>query len=178
MIEIPLRIERKIVRIPFSGCWIWMGSGSRYGYTHFHGRVERAHRVLYMLTGKTIPPGMELMHSCDLGLCVNPEHLSAGTHQENMSDMVRKGRARAPRGLAHWTKGDPERARMIAKQNIVKSHASGADNSNAKANIAIAARIREAHAANPTQSMTTLGEAFGLGRETTRKIVKEIAWKS
>jgi hypothetical protein len=33
------------------------------------------------------------MHSCDFRRCWNPEHLSLGTHAENMQDMIRKGRA-------------------------------------------------------------------------------------
>ncbi|MFS2051003.1 HNH endonuclease signature motif containing protein [Variovorax sp. Varisp41] len=178
MSNIPERMERKIVRVPFSGCWIWMGSAGRYGHAHLNGRVVRAHRALFQLAGGTIPDGMELLHSCDIGVCVNPDHLSVGTHQENMSDMVRKGRARAPTGANHWTSSDPERARQVARRNIANAHGSGVCNSNAKASPEIAELIRAAHAANPTQPMEALGKAFGLGRETTRKIVKGISWQS
>ncbi|NYT54491.1 HNH endonuclease [Eoetvoesia caeni] len=155
-----------------------MASGNRYGHLYLNGRIVRAHRALYEMAGHSIPPGMELLHSCDIGLCVNPDHLSIGTHQENMTDMVRKGRAKAPAGSDHWTRHDPERARTIARQNIVKLHGSGEMNNNAKITMDIAASIREAHAANPRQTMTALGKTFGLGREQTRKIIKEIAWKS
>lgn len=176
--DIPERIERKIARIPFSGCWIWMGAAGRYAYSHMNGRTVRLHRALFEMAGNVIPAGMELLHSCDIGVCVNPDHLSAGTHQENMTDMARKGRAKAPAGADHWTKGDLERAREIARKNIVNSHGSGEANSNAKATTAIAAAIRAEHAANPHQTMAELGSAFGLGREQTRKIVKGIVWKS
>ena len=154
-----------------------MGASGRYGYTHVDGKVSRAHRAIFQMSGKSIPPGMELMHSCDVGLCVNPDHLSVGTHQDNMDDMVRKGRARAPTGNNHWTRGDIDRARTIGRRNIVNSHGSGEKNNNAKVNIEIVRSIRAANSANPTQSMVDLGKAFGIGREPARKIVKGIVWK-
>ena len=177
-LNLPARLEAKIVRIPVSGCWIWIGSASRYGHTHVYGKPALAHRAIFEMAGNVIPDGMELMHSCDIGVCVNPAHLSVGTHQQNMTDMVNKGRARAPRGPAHWTKTDLERARQIARNNIVKTHGFGVANNNAKASPAIAEAIRSAHAADPKQTMKALGRAFGLGREQTRKIVKGIVWKS
>lgn len=172
------RIERKIVRVPFSGCWIWMGAGIRYGQTYMHGKPARAHRAIYELSGKSIPVGLELMHSCDVPCCVNPDHLSAGTHQENMSDMVIKGRAKAPSGAAHWSRKDPLKASLIARKNIQRSHGSGADNNNAKVTQEIADRLRAKGKANPGLTMAQLGQLFGLGREQTRKIMKGIVWSS
>lgn len=58
-----------------------------------------AHRVAWELTNGTIPPGMEVCHSCDNRPCCNVAHLFLGTHQDNMTDMARKGRRRGPQGM-------------------------------------------------------------------------------
>jgi hypothetical protein len=176
--KLPARIESKIQRVPFCGCWLWMGSGGRYGYVWFEGKLRRAHSVVFELSGGSVPEGQELMHTCDIGLCVNPDHLVAGTHQENMTDMVRKGRSRSLSGPDHWSHRNPEKARAIARENIVRTHHSGALNNNAKATPEVVARIRSAHSASPSTSMADLGRLFGLGREQTRKIVKGIVWNS
>lgn len=39
-----------------------------------------------------IPLGMQALHHCDNKLCVNPEHLYAGSHADNMRDAKARGR--------------------------------------------------------------------------------------
>lgn len=45
---------------------------------------------------------------------MNPAHLRAGTHADNMADMAAKGRAKAPRGGQHYAaKLSEEQVRTI-----------------------------------------------------------------
>lgn len=81
-----------------------------------------------------------------------------------------------PRGNAHWTKRDNLRAKKIARQNIKHSHKSGAENGNAKLTQPLAIAMREMHRKNPPIEFADLGHAFGVGRETARKVIRRIAW--
>lgn len=56
--------------------------------------IDYTHRVSWVIHNGAIPPGMAVLHRCDIGECVNPEHLFLGTQTDNMKDMQEKGRAR------------------------------------------------------------------------------------
>jgi hypothetical protein len=81
------------------GCWIWHGDLDRSGYeriqtgTRPRRRWIRAHRAAWMLFYGPIPEGMDVCHCCDNPSCVHPGQLFLGTHADNMTDMVEKGRS-------------------------------------------------------------------------------------
>lgn len=52
-----------------------------------------AHRYSYWFHNGEIDNSLSILHSCDNGPCVNPAHLTQGTHQENMRDMYLKKRS-------------------------------------------------------------------------------------
>lgn len=91
-------IKRMLGYVPTSfdedSCWLWKGSVDGKGYGRFWvgtGHVA-AHRVVYEYFEGEIPKGLNLLHSCDTPLCVNPKHMTPGTQKENLEDAVAKGR--------------------------------------------------------------------------------------
>ena len=80
-------------------CILHEGRPNSSGY----GRVgqEYAHRVAYERANGPIPDGLCVLHSCDVRMCVNTEHLFLGDHNVNMQDMKNKGRGRGARGEAN-----------------------------------------------------------------------------
>lgn len=79
------------IKIEDTGCWIWTAS-TVGGYGCFL-RNKYAHRFSYEYFYDVIPEGLCVLHHCDNHLCVNPEHLFLGTQEDNMRDMVEKGRS-------------------------------------------------------------------------------------
>lgn len=70
-------------------CWLWTKSLTAGGYGRFSvsGLGILAHRWAYEDARGPIPAGLELDHLCRIPACVNPDHLEAVTHTEN----VRRG---------------------------------------------------------------------------------------
>lgn len=54
--------------------------------------MYKAHRYAYEYYKGEIPKGLIIRHVCDNPRCVNPDHLMAGTHKENVHDMMTRGR--------------------------------------------------------------------------------------
>jgi len=86
-------------------CWEWKGcclSPLPYGLIkRKDGAQLHANRVSWEYYRGPIPKGMFVLHDCDNPKCVNPHHLFLGTHQENMDDMVGKGRLPKHHGEAN-----------------------------------------------------------------------------
>lgn len=94
------RIERNIMRLTESGCWIWMLKITKtgYGFISIDGRCVLVHRAAYRAWIGEIPSGLLVCHRCDVRYCANPDHLFLGTHMDNLEDMHRKGRNADLRG--------------------------------------------------------------------------------
>ena|SRR5215471_674722 len=108
-----VRFWDKVYKTP--SCWLWQGAlGShRYGIFRFEGKPQLAHRMAWIFTYEQEPG--ELLHSCDVRHCVNPEHLSTGTHQDNVQDAQRKGRMGPAR------KFDPESIRYLLSEGFTQA---------------------------------------------------------
>lgn len=100
-----LDIERKYpikVDVKSYGCWEPTSHKPKHDGRYFQIGVmdEKTkeikptlmHRYVYETLVESIPEGYIVRHTCDNVLCVNPEHLKMGTHQDNSNDMVERGR--------------------------------------------------------------------------------------
>jgi len=75
-------------------CWIWRGGkrSPRYGGFFTEYGNEYVHRAAWRLMRGRIPEGRKILHTCDNGFCVNPDHLFLGSQRDNMADCIGKGR--------------------------------------------------------------------------------------
>lgn len=107
-------LQRFMEKVVFlGGHWLWTGpqghsrGGAAYGRFSLAGSQRAAHRLAYQWWVGPLRPADHVRHTCNLPLCVNPDHLRAGSHANNMQDRDRAGRtARGERqGHAKLTEG-------------------------------------------------------------------------
>lgn len=134
--------ERFWEKVDKSGdCWLWTAArrnGKRYGGFGVAGKQLMAHRYSWELG----------CHRCDNPPCVNPAHLFLGTNEQNMADMVAKGRS---------------------------VHRFGEDNPDSRLTWDDVELIRLAGNTLPV-SKTAIGKAFGVSDVMIGKILRRENW--
>jgi hypothetical protein len=90
------RLAHYSIADPGSGCILWIGNTARtgYGMLNWQNQVWLAHRLAWMDVHGRIPDGMNVLHRCDVRVCINPAHLFLGTTADNMRDLREKERIR------------------------------------------------------------------------------------
>lgn len=85
---------KKVWFEPNTGCWLWPGAmrADGYGTLNVKGKNLKAHRLSYEYFKGPIAHGQNILHACDMPLCVNPDHLRAGSQSDNLDDSYRRSR--------------------------------------------------------------------------------------
>ena len=77
-------------------CWLWTGpidKNTGYGQISRNRISTGTHVVaLELALGRSIQPGLQANHTCDVRACVRPEHLYEGTQKQNIHDAMDRGR--------------------------------------------------------------------------------------
>lgn len=130
-------------------CWNWIGQLTDKGYGYIRaGNEHLAHRVSWQLHNGKIPEGLNILHHCDHPVCVRPDHLYAGTHQDNMRDMVVRNRAAKRKGEVHHNA-------KLTEQDVLTIRRLRAEG------------LRPRH----------IAAQFGIKSDTVYQIVKRNCWK-
>lgn len=105
------RFWNKVTKGQF--CWEWTGSnnGVGYGEIRIAGRKVYVHRYSFELHKGPIPSGTEIDHLCRNRACVNPDHLEAVFHKENV------GRGLAAMKRPHMLKDFCNHGHAYTEQN-------------------------------------------------------------
>jgi len=143
-------------------CWLWTGaagSGGRYGSVWQQGKCWQAHRFAWFLTHGSIE--QLILHRCDIGLCVRPDHLYQGDQVQNMRDRDSQGRhgawlhpERRPRGSRHGTKTVQDTVERSAR-----GHARLSDEQ------VVDIRVRRAHG----ETLDSLADRYGVSTTTVHR---------
>lgn len=84
-----------------NGCHIFQGTtDSSYGYGIFKvdDKSYRAHRASFEYHHGKIPEDKIICHRCNVKLCINPDHIYAGTRKENAIDRMNYLREKEAKG--------------------------------------------------------------------------------
>ena len=104
------------------GCWIWKGGvNSRYGRMKVDGKMIKTHRISFLIHGGIMTAERPFIcHTCDNPICVNPKHLWAGTCDENLKDMVAKGRSTRGVSFNAGRKGETNPKAKLTESDVIK----------------------------------------------------------
>jgi hypothetical protein len=148
------------------GCWTRSGASNGQGYSiaTLDGQRIYAHRLSYILHFGGIPDGLDVLHKCDNPPCVRPDHLFAGTHRDNMTDMVAKNR--------HDGSGIRIALAALAADRSVMARGEGHGQSKVTENMVRDIRER----ARRGESQRSIADAMPITQVTVGRIIRREIW--
>lgn len=89
---IGVRLLRRRMISPWTGCWVFRGSDNGNGYRRITIGTKAAgdkrsvyvHRLAYEVWVGPIPEGMDIDHRCRNRACFRPDHLRPMSHRRNL----------------------------------------------------------------------------------------------
>lgn len=149
-----------------TGCLLWTGikNPTGYGRMVINGEWFRAHRLSYMIHYGSIPDGMCVLHSCDTPSCVSKNHISIGTHAENMRQRHERGRYEYCYNGNHYLQKD-------------SSSVQGSKNKRAVITEEIAFQILEDFRQKKFKSKAALSRAYGVSATVVKTLLCGKTWK-
>ena len=159
-------------------CWLWTGRLEKDGGGRVRTPIGRmqASRAAFQMANGLIPPHVFACHRCDNYQCVNPDHMFAGSHRDNMQDMVAKGRHPStlhPEVIGANFGGPREpRPGLPGWPGFVVFH--GEDTPTAKLTEDDVREIRRVHAAGEA-GYKKLAQRFGVSRAQVQRIIQRKA---
>ena len=184
-ISLPVLTEKQIACFwskaeinPATGCLEWMG-GRRggYGRVKFKKRTIPTHRLAYFLYHGVNPGKLCVLHTCDNPPCLSKAHLFLGTNQDNMDDMIKKGRSL--KGDRNPTRTNPEilaRGSRNGMHTKPEKRSKGESNGNSKLTDEQVREIRNSYIPNVV-SANFLARKYQVAKPQILNIIHRRTWK-
>jgi hypothetical protein len=177
---------------PNSGCWLWLGCLNKDGYAVAYRST--GHRLSYIAFKGPIPDDCEIDHKYKVRCCVNPDHLEAVSHAEN----VARGDCKSNHRNAKKT--HCKRGHLLSGYNLILRESARQCRTCANLRAKEKARIKNPkllllppgkhynaklsdeavfyiRSVYPKESLKQLGERFGVSKNSIQKIVKNKHYK-
>lgn len=165
-----------------SRCWEWTAGKTFGGYGQFQINQSpfKSHRIAYSLAHGAIPAERPFIcHTCDNPACCNPNHLFAGTAEDNMQDMLKKGRSNFPTGDRHGSRTKPGSLPKGDDHYLRKDPTRVLKGSKMKHSILTESSVRDIRKRYEAGGITQrkLAEEFNVHFVTICNVVKRKNWK-